>query len=199
MNLSLKGAVEMFLSEAIDDFFAYARAELGHTQKTLLTYRSRQRQFATWLTTTVLPDAKVEDVSAQHIWRYTYSRSGQGLRPRSIRGVMNALRTLYAYLVQMGAVTANPALEVKIPKLDAAERLLVGDEELMKLLAATEQQRQQFRVLRDKALLSVLIFCGLRRQELPDLKLRDVNLDGKFILVEQGKGQKSVSAQKCWA
>lgn len=36
----------MYLSEAIDDFVASARAELGHTQKTLLTYRSRQRQFS---------------------------------------------------------------------------------------------------------------------------------------------------------
>jgi integrase/recombinase XerD len=110
---------------------------------------------------------------------------------------MNAVRALYAYLVTMGATSENPGLDVKMPKKDAATRQLVTDDDLVKLLSAAEQQRTEFRVLRDKALLSVLIFCGLRRQELLDLTVRCVNLEGKCLLVQQGKGKKSRTIYPC--
>jgi site-specific recombinase XerD len=155
----------MFLQEAIDDYAGYARSELGHSTSTIFTYRSRQRHFASWLSENGTPDPQVEEVTANHIRRYSYALSSRGLRPRSIRGALNALRALYGYLVKMGATTNDPSQEVKLPKKDAATRRLVSDEDLVKLLAASEQQRTEFRVLRDKAILSALIFCGLRRQE----------------------------------
>jgi Phage integrase, N-terminal SAM-like domain len=92
-----KGAVGMFLQEAIDDYASYARTELGHASTIVLTYRSRQRHFARWLAETSTPDPKIEDVTAGHIRRYTYALSALGNRPRSIRGAMNAVRALYAY------------------------------------------------------------------------------------------------------
>jgi site-specific recombinase XerD len=76
-----KGAVEMFLQEAIDDYAGYARTELGHASTTVLTYRSRQRHFARWLGENGTPNAKIEDVTAGHIRRYTYALSAVGNRP----------------------------------------------------------------------------------------------------------------------
>jgi integrase/recombinase XerD len=187
----------MFLSEAIEDYAAYSRGELGHSQNTVYTYRSRQRLFLAWLAKNETPDREVEKVTAYHIRRYSYFLSSRGQRPRSIRGALNSIRSLYAYLVQMGAVESNPGLEVRLPKKDAARRRLVSDEELMRLLKACEQQRKEFRVVRDKALLAVLIFCGLRRQELLDLTVQCLSLEKKVILVEQGKGGKSRTIYLC--
>jgi site-specific recombinase XerD len=39
----------------------------------------------------------------------------------------------------------------------------------------------------------VLLFCGLRRQELLDLRLRDVDLRSRWLKVSNGKGQKGRS------
>src|SRR5262249_26869328 len=86
---------------------------------------------------------------------------------------------------------------VKLPKLDAAQRLLVSDDDLQALLAAAERQRTDFRCARDRAILSVLIFCGLRRAELLALEVPHVNLEAGVLLVQQGKGQKARAIPLC--
>ena len=41
---------------------------------------------------------------------------------------------------------------------------------------------------RNRAMVAVLLFCGLRRQELADLKLSDVDLRSRWLNVRNGKG-----------
>lgn len=187
----------MRLSEAIQDFHDCARHELGHTASTSYAYASWQRNFARWLAENGTSDPPVDEISANLIRRYGYHMSSRNLRPRTIRQALLAIRALFAYLVRMGAVETNPATEVRLPKKDAATRLLVTDEELVKLWEAAGRQRTDFRCVRDRAVLAVLIFCALRRKELLDLTVQHVNLDDDSLLVQQGKGQKSRTIYLC--
>lgn len=59
------------------------------------------------------------------------------------------------------------------------------------MLDAGERQSSVFRAFRDKAILSVLVFSGIRRAELLDLRLRSVDLDQATLRVERGKGRKT--------
>jgi site-specific recombinase XerD len=187
----------MVLSEAIADFRTYARAELGRTTSTCYCYTSWQNNFARWLAEQGLPDPPIQEITAALVRRYSYHLTGKNDRPRTIRGALHAIRALFDYLVQFGAVSGNPAKEVRLPKKDAATRLLVTDEDLIALLQATEKQASDFRCVRDRAVLSVLIFCGLRRQEFLDLRVGSVNLADQSLLVQQGKGQKSRTIYLC--
>ena len=67
----------------------------------------------------------------------------------------------------------------------------------MKLLDASERQHSDFRSLRDRAVIATLIFCGLRRQELLDLRIHAINLLDESLLVQQGKGKKSRTIYLC--
>jgi site-specific recombinase XerD len=187
----------MVLSEAVRDFGEYSRCELGHTTATYYSYISWLHNFAAWLEEQGQPDPPVQEITASLIRRFSYALNAKGLRPRTIRGALHALRALFAYLTEQGAISVNPALEVRLPKKDAAVRLTVSDEDLTKLLEASERQLSEFRSLRDKAVLSVLIFCGLRRQELLDLDIHSVNLADDCLIVQQGKGKKSRAIYLC--
>ncbi|HTE17820.1 MAG TPA: phage integrase N-terminal SAM-like domain-containing protein [Armatimonadota bacterium] len=177
----------MVLSEATQDYLQFARHELVHSPPTVLSYQSWLRKFARWLDESGTPDPPVREISVTQIRRYSYSLSGRNLRPRTVRGALNALRAMFTYLVDMGALATNPAREVRMPKKDAATRLLVMDEDLVKLLEAAERQRTDFRCICDRAVLSVLIFCELRRQELLDLTIHALKLEDQSLLVQQGK------------
>lgn len=187
----------MRFSEAIDDYRTAARHELGHSQATYYSYIAILKQFARWLEESGQPDPLVGEVTSQLIRRYYYALNGEGLRPRTIRGKLNALRALFGYLAAQGVIPENPALAIKMPRLDAAQRLLVSDDDLQKLLEAAERQRTDFRCVRDRAILSVLIFCGLRRSELLDLEVQHVNVEAGVLLVQQGKGKKARSVPLC--
>jgi len=78
-----------------------------------------------------------------------------------------------------------------MPKKDAAKRLLVTDEEVNQLLQACERQKDPRIVALSRALVSVLVYTGLRREELLTLHVSDVQFDDKSILVRSGKGGKS--------
>jgi hypothetical protein len=67
---------------------------------------------------------------------------------------MSALRTLFGYLIRMGALTKDPTREVALPKLDDARRLLVVDNDLVQLLEAAQRQHSGFRCERDGAILA---------------------------------------------
>lgn len=187
----------MVLSEAIEDYGQFIRHELGHAKTTYHAYVSWQRNFARWLEAQGHPDPQVTEISPDLVRRWSYGMSSRNLRPRTIRGALHALRALFAWLHEKGAVPANPAKEVRLPKKDAAQRLLVTDEDLARLLEAAGRQRTDFRCVRDRAVLSVLIFCGLRRQEFLDLEIGSVNLQDKSLLVQQGKGKKSRVVYLC--
>lgn len=187
----------MVLSEAIEDYGEFMRHELGHTASTYHAYVSWHRNFGRWLAENGFPDPPVTEISEALIRRYSYSMSSRGVRPRTIRGALHALRALFRYLHEQGAVKSNPTTEVRLPKKDAATRLTVTDEDLIRLLEATERQRSDFRCVRDRAVLSVLIFCGVRRQELLDLKVDAVSLADRSLLIQQGKGMKARTVYLC--
>jgi site-specific recombinase XerD len=102
----------MVLSEAIRDYGECLRHELGHSQSTVSCYRSWQRNFARWLEEHGLPDPPVREITGSLDRRYVYHLSGRGLPPRTIRG---AVRALFAYLVELQAIPADPMQEVKRP------------------------------------------------------------------------------------
>jgi integrase/recombinase XerC len=185
------------LSEAIRDYLDYARYEAGHSAKTLKCYQTRQREFERWLAEQGFSDPPIDEITTELIRRFSYSLSARKLRPRTIRSAMGAVRALFPYLVAQGALRYDLSRKVTLPKLDAAERRLVDDDDLQKLLEAAGRQLSVFRCTRDRGMLAVLIYCGLRRQELLDLRLTDLNLETRSLLVQQGKGKKSRVVPLC--
>lgn len=181
----------MLMSEAGADFLLYCAAECGHTPHTVKAYRQGIRRFREWLECQGYPDPDVREITPTLARRYMYYLDGLGLRPRSRIHLFLPLRGLYRMLVEHGAAAKNPFLDVRLPKKDAAQRLLVTDEELQALYEASVRQPDPVRAARDQAILAGMVFCGLRRSELLDLRVSDIELSEGTLLVRMGKGQKS--------
>ena len=191
----------MVLSEAIEDYGQFIRHELGHAKTTYHAYVSWQRNFARWLTANGHPDPLVTEISPDLVRSHSYGMSSRDLRPRTVRGALHALRAPFAWLCEKEAITTNPAKEVRLPKKDAAQRLLVTDEDLAKLLVAAGRQPTDFRCVRDRAVLSVLIFCRLRRQEFLGLEVGSVNLTEPTSRCSRTRARSlgpSISATRPW-
>jgi site-specific recombinase XerD len=78
-----------------------------------------------------------------------------------------------------------------MPKKDAAERLTISDEEIRQLLQAAERDRNPRRVALRRAVLCTGVYGALRRAEMCDLHLADVNTERRSVLIRCGKGNKS--------
>ncbi len=104
----------------------------------------------------------------------------------SQRVAIGAIKSLFSFAKQLGVVSANLGVLVKSPKAKnrLAERILT-QEEVHLLIDSTTNKR-------DRTLVRLLYFAGLRVSELCDLKWRDLKArdDGGQITVF-GKGDKT--------
>jgi integrase len=90
------------------------------------------------------------------------------------------LRSFLAWLVGEGLLGANPTQNIKPPKVKRKARDVLTREDLEALVAAQPS-------LRDQVALTLLVWLGLRKDELRRLRLGDVDLERRTLAVH-GKG-----------
>ena len=115
----------------------------------------------------------------------------RGLAGSTIRRKLSALSSLFEYLCENNAVTHNPVKGVKRPSVESYEGKTpaIGDHQARELLDAPDSQTLKGK--RDRAILSVFLYHGLRREELCALKVRDLTQRrGVPHLRVHGKGRK---------
>jgi site-specific recombinase XerD len=182
----------VLLSDACADYVSHITHERRLARSTTVTgYASYLRQFLRWMEANGYPEPTLNDLSTPVLRRYLYYLSGEGLRPRTIRGRFHPITGLGAFLVENGILETNPTKALTMPKKDAARRTMVTEEEAFALLDACERLPNARKIALSRAVFAVFIFAGLRRSELLDLRVGDVNLSEKCLLVRNGKGNKS--------
>ena len=95
----------------------------------------------------------------------------------------------FSWLRRSGRPGANPAADLTMPRPDRRlpEATLTA-QEMAALLSMPKISRPLG--LRDRAVLEVFYSCGLRRAELIDLELRDIDFERGTVFVRCGKGAK---------
>jgi site-specific recombinase XerD len=126
--------------------------------------------------------------------RREIGRAGKKKNPArcTIRNRLAALSSLFEYLCEKNAVSHNPVKGVKRPKADSGEGTTptIGDHQARQLLAAPATET--VKAIRDRAILSTLLYHALRREELCKLKVADFNHARRGVphLKVEGKGEK---------
>ena len=125
-------------------------------------------------------------------WRKDKDLEQRQLGGATIRRKLAALSSLFEYLCEKNAVPHNPVKGVKRPKVDSYEGKTpaLGDHQARALLNAPKSDTLKGK--RDRAILSTLLYHGLRREELCLLKVRDLTARrGVLHLRVHGKGGKT--------
>src|ERR1700730_5544453 len=123
--------------------------------------------------TGILRPEEFRIVTRAHViaWRDDLAR--RQLDASTIRNRLAALSSLFEYLCDKNAVTHNPVKGIKRPRAQSGEGKTpaIGDHQARQLLAAPDKETLKSK--RDRAILSTLLFHGLRRDELCKLKVKD--------------------------
>lgn len=134
---------------------------------------------------------KFRQVKRSHLIAWRKHLETRDLEVATIRRKLSALASLFDYLCESNAIPFNPADGVKRPNqgLNEGKSPALGDEQAKALLDAPLPET--IKGLRDRAILSVLLFHGLRRAELCSLRVGDVeSRRGVLHFRVLGKGEK---------
>jgi len=99
-----------------------------------------------------------------------------------------SLRTFFNWLQREELITDNPFSNLKNPKTDKKVIQSLSLPEIKKLFKVCSGKTPLN--VRNKAIISILLDCGLRISELAGLTLDDVSMNTGTILVRNGKGGK---------
>lgn len=180
----------MYLPDLHTEFLNYLEIERNYSPHTIAAYRSDFRAFLAYLAEQGEVGPTVASVDRPTVRGYIAWLRTRGLAPASAVRHVNSLRAFWGYLRDESRTQADPFVRISIPKLPSRPPRALSAQEAQGLLDAAEQQHCVFSAFRDKAILSLLIFGGLRRNEIIRLQLHDLDLNAATVTVVSGKGAK---------
>lgn len=136
--------------------------------------------------------AQLREVTRVHVIAWRTHLVGRGLSDATIRRKLSAVSSLFSFLAENNSVLISPVEGVKRPKVDSLEGKTpaLADHEARDLLAAPDKATTKGK--RDYAILSVMLYHALRREEVCKLRVKDLqDRRGVKHLLVQGKGNKT--------
>jgi len=130
-------------------------------------------------------------VTRAHVIAWRNDLKKRGLSPSTIRRKLSALTSIFDYLCDKNAVPHNPVKGVARPKEQANEGKTpaLSPDQARRLLDAPTGDTLKGK--RDRAILATLLYHGLRREELCNLKVKDLRMRRGILHFQvYGKGEK---------
>ena len=184
------------LQNQINNYLEYCKNQKRLDSKTLKAYRIDLKQFHSAIPS-MEPNQVTSEILENHI-----STLHQTYKPKSVKRKIASIKAFFRYLEYKELIDKNPFNRIQIkfreptilPKtipLQVVETFLSAIY-TQRANAATLYQKRN--ALRDAAVIELLFATGIRITELCSLKVNDVNLYEKTILI-YGKGAKERKLQ----
>lgn len=168
-------------------FLNYISTEKRYSKHTENAYSNDLNQFLLFLAESYHVDSPVA-ASSQMIRSWVIDLMEKENGSRSVNRKLSTLKSFYRYLIREGALTENPMTKVSAPKVKTRLPSFV-DKDAMSALLSDEMFEDDFAGHRDRLILMLLYYTGMRRSELIGLSRNSFDLYNKSLKV-LGKGNK---------
>jgi len=168
----------------IEKFLRYLENQKRYSKNTIEAYRKDLEDFYLFCNTDY--SQIIENHNLIRNWIIELSQ--KGLNKKSINRKISALRSFYKYLMKNQIIEKNPTDKIFILKIEKKLPEFIPQNDFDKL--KKELFPQNFKGLRDRLIVELLYQTGIRRQELLNLKVDDIDFARRVIKV-YGKRNKT--------
>jgi site-specific recombinase XerD len=170
-GLSLERAVPMFLE--------YLRGYRSCSPLSIRSYAADLRYFQEFLAARG-PIPPPSEITRQTVVQFAVTLSHWS--PVTVRRKLSCLSSFFSFLQDMGYLSGNPARRLPLPKQERRMPVTLSEEQARELIAAAELPWH-------RCLVVLLLATGMRRSELLQVTLEDIDAQNRQLLVH-GKGAK---------
>lgn len=178
------------LSDYIELFIDHLH-NLNRSELTIQKYKRELKEFESFLGRKKIDE--IEKVKMIHLDFYQSELTKKGNSSSSRANKASIHRTFFKFLHSRNYIETNPAISldpIKIKDTDRKKKETLTVDEAIKLIERTEKNSIPLLKQRNKCILLIFLFCGLRVSELINIELDDIDLKNKILLVNKGKGGK---------
>jgi|GEM_PF-111329 len=165
----------------------------GYAERTVENRRKSMAQVATWLIDRgVTRPAEVTKAMLERYqrWLFHYRKAnGKPLSFRSQHARLVPVRAFFKWAAKENRILYNPAGELELPRVERSlPKAVLTAAEAERVLAQPDLDTATG--VRDRAILEVFYSTGVRRMELVNLLMFDIDIERRTLFVRQGKGRK---------
>jgi integrase/recombinase XerC len=165
----------------VEEFLNYLKFEKRCSSHTQISYHTDLKQFSNF----ILEKENCDNIlMADHrmVRRWIVYLYESKLTARSINRKLTALKTFFKYLLKTGLVAKNPLDKVSAPKTSKRLPEFV-DEKQMNFLIDDIDFGEDFTGKRNKLIIELFYFTGMRLSELINIKMSDLDIYNQSIKV----------------
>lgn len=149
----------------------------GKSEKTIYQYSHELQRFYTTIRKSFI------NIDTDDIRLYLALCKQKGLSNRTLATVRSYLFAFFEWMATEEIITKNPCIKIKPVKYNRETEKPFSGVEIDALRSACKNNR-------DRALIETLLASGIRREELCDLEVRDIDFTDRSLVVRKGKGGK---------
>jgi len=184
--------VGVIMDGQVNGFLKYLSIEKNSSHNTITKYKSDLKRLKLYLTDD-LKIQNISDIDVGHLRKYIeFIKDSENLCPATVANKIAVLKSFFKYMYEQGSLDKNPSALLKMPRRSRKIPKFLNDIELAKLLSAPDRlksRRERKNIVRDKLILTLFAFGGLRKSELLNLNWDDINLGSKYLIVRNGKNR----------
>lgn len=162
-------------------FLDYLLLEKNYSKLTIKAYAKDLSDFLIF-NTDQFDQEGIEDVSYTQIRSWIVSMVEKEISNRSINRKISALNTYYRFLLKIGEIESNPLAKHRALKTSKKIQVPFSEAEIAIVLDELNFQ-EDFNGIRDKLIIELFYSTGIRRIELVELKLNDIDVSNNTLKV----------------
>jgi len=166
-------------------FFQYLALERRFSPHTLAAYQNDLRNFLRFITENQCLTS-IAEVRHLHIRAWAAAQMQEGLSARSVNRRLSCLNTYFRFLKKQGHIGKDPMQKVLAPKMGKRLPVFVQETQLETLFSNIEFP-DDYKGQMERLVLEILYATGMRRSELVNLRITDID-QGRMTFRVMGKG-----------
>jgi len=168
-------------------------SEKNYSPRTIETREAYLRYFTAWCDERSLTKpSQIDRPILERYQRYMFyyrKRDGEPLSTRSQHSRIIPLRHWFSWLVKKGHLLYSPAADLELPRLEKRlPKAILTAREAETVIAVPDVGNAIG--LRDRAILETFYSTGMRRLELINLTVHNIDQERGTVMIRQGKGRK---------
>lgn len=158
-----------------DNYIDYLRFEKRYSAHTILAYHTDLDDFADFLNQQY-SIIELHLADHNHIRSWLVSLIDRNISKRTVNRKISTLKSFYQYCQKQGLLVVNPMLKVVAPQASKHLPVFLTHDNLEALLNTVEFNTG-YEGIRDKMIITLFYATGIRRAEMVQIKLHDLDLD----------------------
>lgn len=172
----------------VDIYIDYLKNEKKYSGNTIISYINDLKQFSNFVNID-LNSPETLNIKKEHIRNWVIYLFENKYSSTSINRKLSTLKSFFKYLLKRGFVKNNPVKLIATPKSEKRLPSFINIKQINELLDNIFDENNNFEKNRDRLIIEMFYLTGIRRNELINIKLGDIDFNNCKIKII-GKGNK---------